>query len=982
MDTEQSLPSRSYEPADTPMDNSVRFVQPLWQTALFVTLSFGLYLLPWSNRCWRFCNAAWLARQEGTRRSPLGRSFTFLIPLYGWFYTFYRLAADIESAADIDAALAPGLLDTIFVGSWIAARALPFPWGAVLALGGLLTCVLTLQREVNHACEREQPGALAQKRLGWQAFVGIPLGLLLWVGFGCAVYQQYRVSSGIAAIHFGHGIDPATLALVQPTSRFGSDDTIVWLAHLNARVGATTVHRTIDQRVGSRFVTVVSDDLTISDPNAQDLYEGEDQTSFSGAALTAGAYEVRFWRGTSVIAEGTFALSGPTSNVPDLVASDGTDFTGYPFSIAPGANGAMYVTDAQSIDRITAAGVITKFGLPSANGLPAAYGVPLNIASDGAGSLWFTEQVSDQIGRLWPDGHVSEQAVPGTFGALAGITAGPQHQIWFTDVDNSRIGEVDTAGGISMRALPEDDAYAVGVAAGSKGDVWLAENHQDEMVRLSPDGRFSTYPLPTLDTGLSSVAIGPRDTVWFTEATANHVGRIDQYGHIREYPLPISLSGPQTITLGSDGAMWFTERAGNRIGRITMAGSITEFPVPTPASQPVGIAAGSHGTIWFTEAAAHQVGVLTPDGKIHEFSIGSAPVPAGTVAPPANKSGAYGPPGSKVHVISIRIPGRAGSTSAYSNPSYLGGMTIGADGRPWFTEPSANVIGTLRADGTVRMIPIKFPVNACSCGNTSDDLESIVTGPDQNLWFTAHYQQIGRLTPDGRVTLYALPTGDDVPSDLTPGPDGNLWFLDSGANQSLYLARITPDGHLTRIHIPKLISLSDVATGLGKTLWFTGDLDHTVVARYDLISHRLTTFTLPTDNSSPGSMLMGPDHRIWITESNANQLAAVTAKGVISEYPLPMGGPDDASTQPDDLVMGPDHHLWFLETGANRLGRVDSHGKVTDYALPPLAGNLTGTPGGLIVDHQGNFWYAVSGDASDGGSGPGKGALVEITLKS
>ncbi len=941
----------------------MRFVQPPWQTALFVVLSFGLYLLPWSNRCWRFCNAAWQARQEGKRRSPLGRSLTFLIPLYGWFYTFYRLAADIESAADAESALGPGLLDAIFTGSWIAARALPFPWGAVLALGGLLTCVLTLQNGVNRACELGDPCVLARKRLGWQAFVGIPLGLLLWVGFGYLVYQQYRVSSGIATVRFGHAIDPATLSLVQPASTFGSDDTIVWLVHLNGRVGAPSVHRTIDQKVGSRFVTVVADDLSISDPNAQYLYEGGDQAASSGATLAAGTYEVRFWRGASVIAEGTFTLSGPSSNVPDLVASDGADFSGEPFSLALGANGAMYVTDAQSIDRVTPSGAITKFGLPS------AYGMPLMIASDGAGSLWFTEQNSDQIGRLWPDGHLSEQAVPGTFGALAGISVGPQHRVWFTDIENSRLGEVGAAGSISMRTLPEGDAYPVSLAASSVGDVWIAENHQDRIARLSPDGRFSALTLPTIGAGLSSVASGPQGSVWFTEATANQVGRIDRYGQIREFPLPISLSGPQTITQGPDGAMWFTERTGNRIGRITGGGSITEFPVPTRGSQPVGIAAGPQGTIWFTEAAAHQVGVVTANGTIREFSLSAATAATGTATPTASGSH-YGPPGSQYRVTPLHI---AGSGLTGSTSLYLSGLTIGPDGRPWFTEPSASLVATLQVDGKLRTIPIRLPFN--------DDLQGIVTGPDHNLWFWPNFQVVGRLTLAGSVTTYSLPSADDVPSSLTAGPDRNLWFVDSGKNGAATLMRLTPQGDLTPIHVPGMSVDHGVANGPGKTLWFTGYADTDVVGRYDLTSHRFATFTLPTDNGMPGSMLMGPDHKVWLTESNANQLAAITAKGVIMEYPLPSGGPGNASTQPDNLVMGPDHRLWFLETGANRLCRIDGPGKVTEYPLPPLAGGLAGTPGNLVVDPHGSFWYTVSSNANGDGSGPGQGALVEVTLK-
>jgi streptogramin lyase len=428
--------------------------------------------------------------------------------------------------------------------------------------------------------------------------------------------------------------------------------------------------------------------------------------------------------------------------------------------------------------------------------------------------------------------------------------------------------------------------------------------------------------------------------------------------------------------------MWFTERTGNRIGRITASGAISEFPIPTSASEPVGIASGPSGTIWFTEAAAHKIGVVTRNGVVREFSI-AAPTPAvNSALARMSAASAYGPPGSRITVISLHIPGRAASTAVFSNPSYIGGMTLGPDGRPWFTEPSANIVATLQADGTVRLLPIKLPVNKCDCAEpTSDNLGGIVAGPDHNLWFTVDFEQVGKLTPSGKVTLYSLPTPDDVPSGLTAGSDGNLWFLDwaDGGNGS-YLARLTPQGQLTRMRAPSDLVTSGVANGPGKTMWFTGSGDSDLVERYDLSSHRFATFPMPTDESLPGTMLMGRDGRIWLAEPSANELAAISAQGSVAEYPLPSGGPGQASTEPNALVTGPDGHLWFLETAANRLCRVNSPGNVTEYALPPLGGNLAWTPGNLIVDRDGSFWYTVSGEAKDGGSGPGSAALVHVSL--
>src|SRR6266702_311573 len=72
--------------------------------------------------------------------------------------------------------------------------------------------------------------------------------------------------------------------------------------------------------------------------------------------------------------------------------------------------------------------------------------------------------------------------------------------------------------------------------------------------------------------------------------------------------------------------------------------------------------------------------------------------------------------------------------------------------------------------------------------------EGITAGPDGNLWFTEFDgNKIGRISPDGSITEFRLPTdcGSVVycePSAITAGPDGNLWFTEVDGNK---IGRIT-----------------------------------------------------------------------------------------------------------------------------------------------------------------------------------------------
>ena len=100
----------------------------------------------------------------------------------------------------------------------------------------------------------------------------------------------------------------------------------------------------------------------------------------------------------------------------------------------------------------------------------------------------------------------------------------------------------------------------------------------------------------------------------------------------------------------------------------------------------------------------------------------------------------------------------------------------------------------------------------------SAGLTDIVTGPDGNLWFTEQWaNKVGRITPAGAVTEFALPDGTG-PHDIVAGPDGNVWFTESSANR---IGRMTPGGALTEFDLPNPGSPTRLAAGADGRLWYT-----------------------------------------------------------------------------------------------------------------------------------------------------------------
>ena len=104
----------------------------------------------------------------------------------------------------------------------------------------------------------------------------------------------------------------------------------------------------------------------------------------------------------------------------------------------------------------------------------------------------------------------------------------------------------------------------------------------------------------------------------------------------------------------------------------------------------------------------------------------------------------------------------------------------------WFTELRGNAIGRLTTDGQLTEYPLPTP---------DAFLADITAGPDGALWFTeSSGNKIGRITTAGAITEYALPTPTACRPAITAGPDGALWFAELNAQQD------RPHDHGRRAH--------------------------------------------------------------------------------------------------------------------------------------------------------------------------------------
>src|SRR5262249_23670782 len=123
------------------------------------------------------------------------------------------------------------------------------------------------------------------------------------------------------------------------------------------------------------------------------------------------------------------------------------------------------------------------------------------------------------------------------------------------------------------------------------------------------------------------------------------------------------------------------------------------------------------------------------------------------------------------------------TTSPVSQPIEA---TSGGDGNLWVTEYAAKTLAAFTPTGSLaRTVTVSGMPYA------------ITSTADGTLWFTVNgaTPEIGRFSPisGGSPQYYALPAGSN-PQGIGPGPDGNLWFVEYGTSA---VGRITPGGSIT-----------------------------------------------------------------------------------------------------------------------------------------------------------------------------------------
>jgi streptogramin lyase len=296
-----------------------------------------------------------------------------------------------------------------------------------------------------------------------------------------------------------------------------------------------------------------------------------------------------------------------------------------------------------------------------------------------------------------------------------------------------------------------------------------------------------------------------------------------------------------------------------------------------------------------------------------------------------------------------------------SQPRYI---TEGIDDNFWFTEgneiftpnPDPNTggtfhrnIGKITPTGKITEFRIEgrdsdnpLPTQ-CDC-----QLNDIVQGPDDILYFTTNNNSLGRITTAGTVLPF-IDTPFAVGDHLARHGD-DIWINDFNA-RSIWRYNITNNA-FTEFSISNL-GPSSIAVDEDGIVWFADAVvvdpslpPQGVIGRLDPADGSVTTFNV---DGLPRDVSIATDGAVWFTERFTPQGVGRLdpATGASTVFAVDGG--------PEEIAPAAGGSMWFTRTTAGNIARISPDGTITAQSKA-VKGSETF---GITVASDGNPWFTM-----------------------
>jgi streptogramin lyase len=232
-----------------------------------------------------------------------------------------------------------------------------------------------------------------------------------------------------------------------------------------------------------------------------------------------------------------------------------TPTSGSPFDITDGPDGDLWFTEGATgrIGTITPGGRIReiRFSVFDAAG---------GITAGPDGNIWFTQVTGNAVWRLdLSTMKLARFPIPTPNSFPGAITTGPDGSLWFVEGASGKIGRVTPEGAITEPVSGLSSPFWI--AAGPDGNLWFTEPFNQRIGKVTPSGQATFY---TSDLHIASIAPGLGKDLVFTDFSDNLFGTLSTDGVVT-MSREVSGSSPTGITTGPQGSIWFLGFSTNRV---------------------------------------------------------------------------------------------------------------------------------------------------------------------------------------------------------------------------------------------------------------------------------------------------------------------------------------------------------------------------------------------------------------------------------
>jgi virginiamycin B lyase len=249
------------------------------------------------------------------------------------------------------------------------------------------------------------------------------------------------------------------------------------------------------------------------------------------------------------------------------------------------------------------------------------------------GSLWFTEQLANKLGRLDPStGQFKEFALKIADSGPHGLVADHDGNIWFTGNRKGYIGKLNPkTGDVREYRMPDPRARDPHTPVfDNKGTLWFTVQNSNFVGQLDPrSGDIRLKEVPTPNAVPYGIVVRSDGVPYFCKFGTNKLASINpKTMEISEYSLPQG-ARPRRLAVGKDGTLYYSDYARGYLGHFDpKTRKVEEWASPSGAeSEPYGIAVAPDGTVWYSESGVQPNTLVSFDPATKHFS--STPIPSG-----------------------------------------------------------------------------------------------------------------------------------------------------------------------------------------------------------------------------------------------------------------------------------------------------------------------------------------------------------------